>query len=126
MLPYIEDKSITYHGYSDRAKEVIANSTLLLSTSRYREGLPRIILEAMALGKPVIASDIIGNKDVVQDGVTGYLVDVDDLDGFSRKIIELVDNEQKIIELGKNARNICVKRYDSKVINDIIFEIINK
>lgn len=123
---YIDDKSITYHGYSNKPKEIITNSCFMVSTS-YREGFPRIILEAMALGKPVIASNVIGNKDVVQDGVTGYLVNLDNLQDFCNCAIKLIDDREQMIKLGKQARQFCVENYDSKIINNIILQnITNK
>jgi glycosyltransferase involved in cell wall biosynthesis len=123
---YIDDQSITYHGYTDKPKEIIANSCFMVSTS-YREGFPRIILEAMALGKPVIASNVIGNKDIVQDGITGCLVNLDNLQDFCNCIIKLIDDKEQIIKLGKQARQFCVENYDSKIINNIILKnITNK
>lgn len=118
---YIKDGSINYHGYSSNSQTIITNSHLLLSTS-YREGFPRIILEAMALGRPTIATNVIGNKDVVKDGYTGYLIDKDDLPSFVDKIIYLANHKEVIIKLGKQARDYCVNNYDSEIINNIILK----
>ena len=83
--------------------------------------------EAMALGKPVIASNVIGNKDIVQDGITGYLVNLDNLQDFCNCIIKLIDDKEQLIKLGKQARQFCVENYDSKIINNIILKnITNK
>lgn len=118
---YIKDGSISYHGYSSDSKSVISNSYLLLSTS-YREGFPRVILEAMALGRPTIATNVIGNKDVVKDGYTGYLLEKNDLSLFVEKIIYLIDHKETIIKLGRQARDYCENYYDSEIINNIILK----
>ena len=120
---YIDDGSIQYHGYTDDALNVIKQSYLMISTS-YREGFPRIILEAMALARPVLASNVIGNRSIVIDGETGYLIDKNDLDGFASTILDLVNHKEKIIELGKKARKYCKEHYDSAIINDIVFNYI--
>jgi len=121
LKEYIEDGSINYHGYSSNSKSIITNSHLLLSTS-YREGFPRIILEAMALGRPTIATNVIGNKDVVKHEYTGYLLDKDDLSAFVSKIIYLVDHKEMLIKLGKQARDYCENNYDSEIINNIMLK----
>lgn len=121
---YIDDRSIIYGGFSKDTASLIKNTRLVSSSSSYREGFPRVILEGMALGRTVIATNIVGNKDAVVDGKTGYLVNVHDLQSFANKIIEIIDDDKKLVELGKNARKICEEKYDSSIINQIIYDTI--
>ena len=116
---FINDGIVSCHGYSTDIKNVVANSLILLSTS-YREGFPRTIMEAMALGRTTIASNVVGNRDVIVDGVTGYLIEKEDIDGFSKKIIELVNDQSLLIKIGQQARKYCEEHYDSETINGII------
>lgn len=120
---YIDDGSIFYGGFNNNVSDLIKNSRVL-SSSSYREGFPRVILEGMALGRAVIATDTVGNKDAVVDGKTGYLVPMHDIKTFANKIIEIIDNDELLIKLGMNGRKICEEKYDSKIINDIIYNII--
>ena len=125
LRSYFNDNSVSYCGYSTDIKDIIKKSSILLSTS-YREGFPRTILEAMALGRPTIASNVIGNRDIVVDGVTGYLIDKDNLNSFAEKIIELVDNREMMIKLGKQARKLCEEQYNSDKINEMILKVISQ
>lgn len=125
LQEYIEDGSIIYGGFSKDATSIIKEARILVSSS-YREGFPRVILESMALGKMVIATNTVGNKDAVIDGETGFLLPIHDIKSFAEKIIEVIDDNELIIKLGINARKKCEECYDSLFINNIIYEIIIK
>lgn len=89
--------------------EYVRGSLLYLTVSRY-EGLPLSVIEAMALGKAVIASDVIGNKDCVSNGVNGYLLPLD-VNIFADKIIELVNDGLKRNFYEKNSRELYLKEF---------------
>lgn len=122
---FIDDGSIIYKGFTETPVEVISDARLLVSTSK-REGFPRTILEAMAVGTPVIASNVIGNKTAVIDGETGYLIEENNLEQFANKIIELINNEELLKRLGNNSRKMCEEVHDCRKINSTIFDIITK
>lgn len=126
LKPYTETNTITYYGFTKTPLEVMNNCSIYLSTSYYREGFPRTILEAMALEKPVVASNIIGSRDAVINGETGYLVDPNNFDEFKEKIIYLFDNPDVATSFGKKARQICEEKYDSNIINNIILNTIKE
>lgn len=122
---YIEDGSIKYKGYINDVIPILSEATFIISTS-YREGFSRVLLESMALGKPVIASNVIGNKELVIDGQTGFLCDLNDLNSFVKCILENIDDKEKLTILGKTARLVCESRYDSSIVNETLLEIIEK
>jgi N-acetyl-alpha-D-glucosaminyl L-malate synthase BshA len=75
------------------------------------EGLPLIELEAMACGKPVVASNIGGIPSVIEDGVNGLLVKPGDVDELAGKIIDVLEDEKLAAGLGKNARKTIAGKY---------------
>ncbi len=75
------------------------------------EGLPYAVLEAMATGKPVVATDIGGVRDVVKDGITGYLVPPKDTARMAKTIVELLNNPDKAEGMGEKGRLEIEKRY---------------
>jgi len=70
----------------------------------YREGAPRAILEASASGLPTIGSDAIGVRELVIDGVTGYLTPLHDIAAIKSKIILLAENRELRQKMGRAAR----------------------
>jgi glycosyltransferase involved in cell wall biosynthesis len=76
-----------------------------------RDGMPNALLEAMACGKPVIATPVGGAADVIEDGKNGIFINVNDANALSEKIQELLDNPGKCAALGKNARESITGRF---------------
>lgn len=69
-----------------------------------REGCPNTLLEALAVARPVIASNIEGIRDIIEDGKDGLLVDTADPVSFAEKVVELAQDPDKAIALGENGR----------------------
>lgn len=124
LRKYTDAGTIEYCGFTRDTKTAIMNSRIVVSMSSYREGLPRIILEAMAIGRPVIATNVVGNKDVVINDMTGYLLDGHNINLFANKIIDIIDDTELLKKLGKHAKSVCVNKYDSDIINRIIYDTI--
>jgi glycosyltransferase, group 1 family protein len=89
--------------------EYVQHSLFYLSVSLY-EGLPLSIIEAMSLGKAIIASDVIGNRDCVKHKINGYLLPLDK-DIFYEKIIEISNNHSKRVEFGKKSRELYLSDF---------------
>ena len=99
----LEETTYIHHPMSNISKAYLESSCYLM-TSRY-EGLPMVLLEAMSYGLPVISYACpCGPKDLITDGVNGYLVDDGDSEIFKEKLIEIINNESRRKELGKQAR----------------------
>ncbi len=122
LAKYINNGDIKYCGYTNNPLETIRNARLYVSTSFYREGFPRTFLEAMAVGTPIIATDTIGSRDAIKDGVNGYMLHIHDIDAFAKKIIEIIDDEDELKRMSESARNYCEEHFDSDVINAIILK----
>ena len=87
----------------------VKNALFYLTTSRY-EGLPLAVIEAMSLGKCIVASDVFGNKDCVKDGYNGYLLPLQE-NLFAKKIIELIEHPDLTETFGKNSRLLFEKDF---------------
>ena len=85
-----------------------------------KEGLPRVILEAMLLGKPVIASDITGPSELVADGETGFLVPVGKTDAIAGAILRLIENPILRERMGEKAKERIIRNFPvEKYVNDV-------
>lgn len=111
----------TFLGYRKDIPDIIAASDFLCSMS-YREGLPRNIMEGMAQGKPIIATNIRGNRDLVVDGENGILIELNDVDRAVVKIVELLDNDEKYRKISKNNLE-KVKQYSIETVLNKMREV---
>ena len=76
-----------------------------------RDGMPNAVLEAMACEKTVVATPVGGVKDIIQDGVNGMLVNVNDAEGLAEKIAEALSQPEKREQLGRSAREAILCQY---------------
>jgi lipopolysaccharide/colanic/teichoic acid biosynthesis glycosyltransferase/glycosyltransferase involved in cell wall biosynthesis len=88
----------------------------------YREGMPRSIMEAMASGKPVVASDIPGCRDEVVDGVTGILVPAQDSDALGNAIAHLLEDPETAQKMGLAGRERASRLFDEEEVCKRIVE----
>ncbi|MCA1012709.1 glycosyltransferase family 4 protein [Halobacillus halophilus] len=99
----LEDPSILSVGYRNDIADLLYASDVFVLPS-YREGLPRSIIEAMAMGLPVIATDIRGCREEVRHGENGYLIPTQDTTVLTDKLIQLIDQDELRNTLGTNGR----------------------
>lgn len=92
-------------GYRHDAPELIAASSVLVQPSTSGEGLPRVILEALACGTPVIASAIKGNMEIIEDEINGYVVPISDYEALAISIRKLYDSPDKLELFSKNSKD---------------------
>lgn len=87
-------EQVKFFGWRKDIPSVLKSSDTLILPSR-GEGLPGIVMEAMACGLPVVTSDIPCISDLVEDGKTGFLCKINDVDCFAKRILELKQNSKK-------------------------------
>lgn len=92
----IRDKKLQAHvtllGYTTKVEQYLNVCDVLVACS-YREGLPLNLMEAMLCGKPIVASKNRGHRELIKSGENGYLVDAEDVSGFSENVIRVLKGE---------------------------------
>jgi glycosyltransferase involved in cell wall biosynthesis len=122
LNPYIESGIIEYFGEQSDVRPFIAQCSTYLLPS-YHEGTPKTVLEAMAMGRPIITSDAPGCRETVTDGINGYLVKVKDIKGLINKMEYLISNQDICKKMGVESAKIAREKYDVKIINQSIMQI---
>jgi glycosyltransferase involved in cell wall biosynthesis len=113
-----EQGFVEYLGRLSDVMPLLASADILLFPSYYREGLPRVVLEAAATGLPTVAFDVPGVREAVQHNETGHLVEYRDVSALTQKVQELIQNEEKRIQMGRVARAMVEKKFDIRAIKD--------
>lgn len=111
------DGFITYLGESDDVRVEIENADCVVLPTNYKEGTPRVLLEAAAMGKPLISTNTPGCRDIVKDGDNGFLCSPNsprDLAISMNKFIQL-DQEPRA-RLGLKSREIAEENFDEKLV----------
>jgi lipopolysaccharide/colanic/teichoic acid biosynthesis glycosyltransferase/glycosyltransferase involved in cell wall biosynthesis len=111
--------AIVFAGWRDDVPAVLAAMDVFVLAS-WREGLPRSAIEAAAMGKPLVLTDVRGCREVARDGVEGLLVPVRDAAALARAIARLVDDRDLRARLGEAARRRALERFDEARVADTV------
>ena len=129
----VNEKSLSenfrFYGAVTNPQEYLLNSHCYLSTSRW-EGLPLALLEAMAVGLPVVATDVVGNRDVVKDSINGFLFDLSNPVEAVEDLLKLTRDNELFAMLSQNARELIIKNFSVgsmvKKTENLYYSVINK
>ncbi len=97
------DGSIRMLGYRTDVPDLLAIADVVVLASR-QEGLPRVVMEAMAAAKPVVATDVRGNRDLVRNGKSGLLVPLERPDLLAQALLRLIGDRAWPTEMGAAGR----------------------
>lgn len=93
----VEDR-VSFHGFQSDVYPYLRYADALIITSRH-EGIPFVLLEALSMGTPVIATSVGGIPEVVRDGKEGILIDAGDVDGLATALMNILTNKELQIQL---------------------------
>jgi N,N'-diacetylbacillosaminyl-diphospho-undecaprenol alpha-1,3-N-acetylgalactosaminyltransferase len=106
---------LQFIGWRDDVKEIYALSTIVVLPS-YREGTPKSLLEAMAMGKAIVTTDAPGCREAVDHGKNGLLVPVGNSQKLAKSIYELATNKRKRTLFGRYSRKKAIREFDEKIV----------
>ncbi|WP_104498392.1 glycosyltransferase family 4 protein [Acinetobacter indicus] len=113
---WMADGRLKYWGKLSDVRPAIAQSSVYVLPS-YREGTPRTVLEAMAMGRAVITTDAPGCRETVSHGVNGYLVEVKSVDDLVKSMQYFIEDPKLIELMGQRSREIALNKYDVHQVN---------
>jgi galacturonosyltransferase len=123
----IENHSNVKHlGYSKDVRQEIKEVDCVINPS-YHEGMSNVLLESGAMAKPLIASDIPGCREIIDDRVNGYLFEHRSAQSLKDKILQFVNlTEEQRSEMGKKSREKIVREFDREIVIDAYLKEIDK
>jgi len=108
---------VKYLGTTSNVIPFLANADCILLPSFYREGVPRTLLEAASMAKPIITTDNVGCRDVVDDGVTGFLVKPNNSADLTEKMERMLNlSEAERRNMGMKAREKVIREFDEQFV----------
>jgi glycosyltransferase involved in cell wall biosynthesis len=113
---WVDSGIVEYLGYTDAVLEEIEKVDCIVLPS-YREGLSRVLLEASSMSKPIITTNVTGCKEIVDNGVNGYLVPIKDSRSLANAMERMIYlSKRERIEMGKKGRAKVIDEYEEKIV----------
>lgn len=108
---WAEEGVVEVWGFRSDMDRVLSEATIVVLPS-YREGLPKVLIEAAACARAVVTTDVPGCRDAVEPGVTGLLVPVKDPEAIARAIRQLLSNPERCQQMGMAGRALAEQEFD--------------
>lgn len=116
---WIKSGALEYFGRMEDVRPAIAACSVYVLPS-YREGTPRTVLEAMAMGRPIITTDAPGCRETVIDGDNGFLVPVKSVGSLVEAMERFIKEPDLVASMGKRSREIAEEKYDVHKVNAVM------
>lgn len=117
MQEWVDEGIVNYLGVSDCVEQDIAKVDCMVLPSYYREGVPKSLLEAGAMGKPIVTTDNVGCRETVDDGVNGYLCELRSTKSLTEKLELMIQmTHEDRLEMGRQSRLKIEREFDEKIV----------
>ena len=113
---WVKEGVVEYLGTTDDVRPFLADADCVVLPS-YREGTPRSLLEAAAMGRPLLATDVPGCREVVIDGVNGLLCRLRDSVDLAEKMMQMITMPMSaLLQMGQESRRLAEMRFDEQIV----------
>ena len=121
-----DGKYIQWLGYRTDILDLLKQCHIMAFPSYYMEGLPKSLIEADAIGRPIITSNSVGCKETLVDGYNGFLIQPKDVDALTAKLDLLLSDKELRIKMGKNARKYAEDYFSIEIVKERHLAIYNE
>lgn len=122
IQPWLDDGTVEWPGQVN-VKAWLANTSVYVLPS-YREGVPRSTQEAMAMGRPVITTDVPGCRETVVDGLNGFMVPPRNVPALAAAMFKFIQNPSLVATMGAESRRLAEDRFDVDKINRKLMDVL--
>ncbi len=120
IQPYIDENIVDFHGEQKNVQLYQEASSVFVLPSYYGEGTPKSALEAMSTGRPLIVADAVGCREVVQEGVNGFLVPPQNPKEIAVAMTRLIEEPGLKERMGAESRKMAENLFDVRKVNEVI------
>ncbi len=107
---------VEWWGHCENMVELISNATIVTLPTYYPEGVPRILIEAAACGKPIVTTNRPGCSDIVRDGINGLLIPEKDAAALAHALLTLLKSPELCDQYGKEGRKLTVAEFSEEIV----------
>lgn len=117
MQSWVDEGIVNYLGTSDSVEKEIAQVDCMVLPSFYREGVPKSLLEACAMGKPIVTTDNVGCRETVNDGINGYLCTPRSTKCLVQKLeLMIAHSHEERLQMGRESRYKVEREFDENIV----------
>jgi glycosyltransferase involved in cell wall biosynthesis len=116
LVQWHNDGVIEWWGRKTEMAKVLSQATIICLPSTYREGVPKVLIEAASCCRPIVTTDIAGCRDIVQDGENGILVPPGDSEALAKALCELLGDRRLQERMGKRGRQIVADQFSEEYV----------
>lgn len=120
---YIDNGIVEYLGETEDVPSMIMQSSVFVLPSYYREGVPRTLLEALAMGRPIITTDNVGCRETVNQEKNGFLIPVKDAKALADKMLYMIENREELESMAEESYKYCYEKFNVDIINEKMLKI---
>lgn len=118
-----EEGMVEWAGYKDCMPSVFAEASIVLLPTTYGEGIPKVLIEAAACGRPIIATDIPGCREIVRHQVNGLLIEPNSISALADAMRLLLSNKEMRERMGKEGRRMVVEEFSNAIIVSQVMQL---
>jgi N,N'-diacetylbacillosaminyl-diphospho-undecaprenol alpha-1,3-N-acetylgalactosaminyltransferase len=118
----MQPANLQWLGFRNDVRELLALADTVVLPSYYREGVPRVLLEALAMGKPLVTTDMPGCRETVEEGRNGYLVPARDVAELTASIDRLLRDPVRREAFGSYSRRKAQREFDERMVVDRVIQ----
>lgn len=123
LRQWVSEGVVEWWGHCTNMPRVLSQAAVVCLPSYYREGAPKVLLEAAACGRPVVTTDWVGCRDVVDPGRSAVLVPPRDPDALANALQSLLQDRDRCAELGRNGRRWVVQNFTQELIAERTLDV---
>jgi glycosyltransferase involved in cell wall biosynthesis len=123
IQPWLNDGTVVWPGQVN-VKPWLAKTSVFVLPSYYREGVPRSTQEAMAMGRPVITTDVPGCRETVVDGLNGFMVPPRNVPALAEAMLKFIQTPNLVATMGAESRRFAEERFDMDKINRKLMDVL--
>lgn len=123
---FVHTGVVEWPGYVSDVRAWLGEADVFVLPSYYREGVPRSIQEAMALGRPIITTDSVGCRDTVEEGVNGFLVPPRDVEALTEAMRRFLTMPGLATRMGRASRRLAEQRFDAAKFDSKIIGLVER
>lgn len=120
---YVDKGIVEYIPYTKNVMKYYGRCSVFVLPSYYREGIPRTLIEATAMGRPIITTKTPGCKETIIEGINGWFTKVKNSDDLSDKMVWMVEHKNKLQKMGDESFKLCKKRFTIEIIDGRMMKV---